>query len=346
MSAPATPTEASAAAWPRLGVLAIRTFVLATAGLLLALVVAGAALGLDPVVVMSGSMAPRIQPGDVVLLAPPDPEGIGPGAVVTYTDPAAPDRLVTHRVVERLDDGQVRTRGDANPTADSTPVPIDQVVGQGRWLVPAVGAPLAWLRAGQVVPALGVLGVLAVLLVLRPVPARAPTEGDAPSRWRRRLPLVTGTGACVLVVVGMVATPAHAFTSTTTSSANAWQASLVPAPSPVEAVGTCTTQGRPAPVVDLAWASSGADAYVVRRADGSGAFVDVATLDGATTGWQDVDVVVATTYQYVVEAVVGPWTSRTGVPVEVLTPTACSRGGGGGGPGGGGGGPGGGPPGA
>lgn len=131
-------------------------------------------LGWTPTVITSGSMAPGVQPGDVVVTAPHDGDGLVPGQVVTFRDPAEPDRLITHRVVAELDNGY-RTRGDANRTADSTPVPAGHVEGTARALVPLLGTPLLWARQGHILPVLAWLAatVLAVLGAVSP-PGAAP----------------------------------------------------------------------------------------------------------------------------------------------------------------------------
>ncbi|MGH3265711.1 MAG: signal peptidase I, partial [Trebonia sp.] len=81
------------------------------------------ALGWQSRVVMTGSMRPRIDPGDVIVAAPVAPDDVHAGQVVLVRDPAQPDRALVHRVVQVRPDGQLITQGDANRDADSTPVP-------------------------------------------------------------------------------------------------------------------------------------------------------------------------------------------------------------------------------
>lgn len=146
---------------------AVRVAALTVTGLLLAAVVAPAAAGLHPVVVLTGSMAPAVDPGDVVVHGRPGPEGPRPGQVVVVEDPAQPGALLTHRVVSVAADGTLRTRGDANLLPDSTPVPPEAVLGVGRLLVPAVGRPTVWLRQGRLGPLVG-LGVAALAVLSAP----------------------------------------------------------------------------------------------------------------------------------------------------------------------------------
>jgi signal peptidase I len=117
-------------------------------------------LGWNPVVVTSGSMSPRIQTGDVVIVEPGDGTGLRPGAVILYD--AGANGLVTHRIVGIDPEGGYLTQGDANLVADAAAVRPEQVVGAGRLLVPKVGLPSVWLDEGRVPSTLAV-GALALV---------------------------------------------------------------------------------------------------------------------------------------------------------------------------------------
>lgn len=114
----------------------------------LALVAVAPAMGLGwtSVVITSGSMSPVLRTGDVVVASPHDGVGLGPGAVVVFTDPARPG-LLTHRIEAVNPDGSYVTSGDANRQPDSTPLLPEQVVAVGRIRVPFVGMPLVWYWA-------------------------------------------------------------------------------------------------------------------------------------------------------------------------------------------------------
>jgi signal peptidase I len=103
-----------------------------------------------PVVITSGSMAPAIRTGDVVVAADVAPGELDVGAVVVFADAAG--RLTTHRISAATDDGTYRTKGDVNTVEDSSPVATDDVVGRGRLLVPAVGRPLVWFGQQRWLP--------------------------------------------------------------------------------------------------------------------------------------------------------------------------------------------------
>lgn len=168
-----------AAAHPGTRWATLASFVLATFYLWLLLwlgafvVVPSLGLGWDPVVVTSGSMQPRIRPGDVVLLERGDTSDLGLGSVVTFEDPAAPGTLTTHRISGVNPDGTYRTRGDANRVADSTPVQPEAVKGVGKLLVPFVGLPVTWLA--------GAAGLFVLWLLVTTVAcavALTPPEGE------------------------------------------------------------------------------------------------------------------------------------------------------------------------
>ena len=105
-------------------------------------VIVWAAVGWEPMVVTTGSMQPAINPGDIVLSAPPeDAVVLDAGTVITFEDPVRPGELITHRIDTVNEDGTYTTRGDANSSADSYEVTTDELTGVGRLLVPAVGLP-------------------------------------------------------------------------------------------------------------------------------------------------------------------------------------------------------------
>ncbi|MEV7868740.1 signal peptidase I [Streptomyces sp. NPDC088124] len=135
------------------------------------------ALGWTAGVVQSGSMRPALVPGDVVVYQPPPPDHApAVGRIVLTQDPTRPGRLLTHRVHQVLPDNHLITKGDANPTPDSTPVRPSELQGVARLRVPWIGLPVQLWRAGQPVPEAIVLCGLAVLLALAALPLRGPSR--------------------------------------------------------------------------------------------------------------------------------------------------------------------------
>lgn len=142
-------------------------------------------MGLRPMAIDSGSMGPAIRAGDVILVQDPTGEPIEPGRVVTFRDPADPERLVTHRITGANRDGTYRTKGDANSEADSTPLTEGQIDGVGRLVVPRAGMPVVWLGQRNYA-ALGAWAVSVMLALVLLAPSKpAGTAAEAP-RARRR----------------------------------------------------------------------------------------------------------------------------------------------------------------
>ena len=156
----------------------VATLARAILTLILTLLVCGVAptlVGWHTTTVMSGSMAPRIQPGDVVVAAPVDPSLLRTGQVLVVRDPDRPGALRLHRFVGIDAAGLLILRGDANPQPDSSHVARSAVVGVARLLVPGIGSPALWIRTATWGPlialALAVLALLACSTLDRAAPA-------------------------------------------------------------------------------------------------------------------------------------------------------------------------------
>ncbi len=104
------------------------------------------AAGWQPSVGMTGSMEPRLMPGDVVLSAPASALTVHPGEIILVTNPAMPSHQLMHRFLHYTPSGDLITKGDANPHADSTPVPPRSVHGLPRLRLPYLGLGVLWLR--------------------------------------------------------------------------------------------------------------------------------------------------------------------------------------------------------
>ena len=88
--------------------------------------------GMLPLIVLTDSMYPVIESGDLIICHTEEPENIQTGDVIAFFDPAGNGTtIVTHRVLEVTDqDGQLawRTKGDNNNTEDRLLVPADKLV--------------------------------------------------------------------------------------------------------------------------------------------------------------------------------------------------------------------------
>ncbi|WP_327051089.1 signal peptidase I [Halomicrococcus gelatinilyticus] len=94
-------------------------------------------------VVMSGSMSPTIEAGDVVFVRDAAPASIEEGDVITFRSGTDSNSvLTTHRVVAVDHSGgqpAFQTKGDANEDPDPRPIPADDVVGRVWFHLPYVG---------------------------------------------------------------------------------------------------------------------------------------------------------------------------------------------------------------
>jgi len=129
--------------------LAVVVVVVAGAALLAGVVVPRLA-GATPYTVLTGSMAPALPPGTLVVVRPSSSVAIGD--VITYQRSAGAP-VVTHRVVGAgvTTDGQVvyTTQGDANDVADAGAVHADQVRGVVWYHVPFLGRAESVLTGAQ-----------------------------------------------------------------------------------------------------------------------------------------------------------------------------------------------------
>ncbi len=93
-------------------------------------------------IVVTGSMAPAINPGDVVLTMSPDNVMPVKGRIVTYQGrrlDGTPVALFSHRVISgNAQDGFV-VKGDANPSADTQKPTIKDILGVVVLTIPWVG---------------------------------------------------------------------------------------------------------------------------------------------------------------------------------------------------------------
>jgi signal peptidase I len=126
--------------------------------------------GWRPVVITSGSMAPTLRPGDVIMVEDHPEELLGQRTIITFDSPRGDGELITHRLFEVLvNDSAYITKGDANPSPDTDRVSPEQVSGVGRLVVPLVGLPIVWIEQGKAAPlgAMAILSVAALAIAFR-----------------------------------------------------------------------------------------------------------------------------------------------------------------------------------
>lgn len=133
-------------------------------------------LGLDVLVVQSGSMEPAYPTGSLVYLKKADPEKLEVGDVVTFNLSA--NVRGTHRIIEVVEqDGQrfFRTKGDANEHADNGLLDPDDIVGQVVFGIPLLGYAIAYIQhpPGTYI----VMAVVALVLLLTFLPDLLSDDG-------------------------------------------------------------------------------------------------------------------------------------------------------------------------
>jgi signal peptidase I len=133
--------------------------------------------------VLSGSMRPGVQPGDVVVTQRVAISDLHVRDVVVFHPPDEGDRLTVHRIVKLTAKGgttSITTWGDANTVADAA---VSSLAGTTAYrvvrVVPLLGYPAMWLQNGdhgKLAIALGVILLIAAgTIVLRPDKPTKPT---------------------------------------------------------------------------------------------------------------------------------------------------------------------------
>ncbi|MGR0158843.1 signal peptidase I [Paenarthrobacter nitroguajacolicus] len=150
-------------------------------------------LGYQTSTMLTGSMAPLINPGDVVVTVPTPVTDIKLGDIITYHIPVEDQRVETHRITEittTADGGvAVQTKGDANNGIDPWIATLqNKTVDKQIATIPYVGNAIRILREPIVMntlmygaPAILVIGMLASIWTKDPnetTPKRIAGAGD------------------------------------------------------------------------------------------------------------------------------------------------------------------------
>ncbi|HOG48295.1 MAG TPA: signal peptidase I, partial [Anaerolineae bacterium] len=127
--------------------------------------------GLGFLTVYGGSMEPAIPLGALLITQQTPAEAVQAGDIIAFSEPAAPQRTVTHRVVEVTGGAgglSFRTQGDANNAPDSDPVPAANLQGVIIAYIPLVGYAAHYARTpwGLLLLLVGILAPTLWLLAL------------------------------------------------------------------------------------------------------------------------------------------------------------------------------------
>lgn len=111
---------------------------------LLAIALVGVRLvGIKTYAVVSGSMEPTYPTGSLLYVKSIDIKELKVGDAITFM--ADEDTVATHRIIEIIPDEEdssvlrFRTQGDANETADGTPVHYKNIIGKPMFAIPYLG---------------------------------------------------------------------------------------------------------------------------------------------------------------------------------------------------------------
>jgi signal peptidase len=143
----------------------IATNILAAMILIMAMLLVGVRMvGYTPFVVLSGSMEPAYPTGSLIYVKKAAPEAVRVGDPITFQ--MSGGMTATHRVVA-IDAANrtFTTKGDANNTADGSPVPFGSLIGIPTLCLPYLGYVSAFLSRPPGMY-LGWTALAAVLLLL------------------------------------------------------------------------------------------------------------------------------------------------------------------------------------
>ena len=170
----AAPTVAAAPARPA-GAVAragriLSTLLLLIAAMALSAVIAAGATGVRVRVEQTGSMAPRLYPGDLVLVRTTPIDRIHVGDIIGVRQTTG--QVIVHRV-ERIDGDQgflrVHTRGDANPTGEDWSIPRGGSVALVKGSIPRVGSVVDAVKGPAAAIAVLIAALLLAIAALRAV---------------------------------------------------------------------------------------------------------------------------------------------------------------------------------
>lgn len=92
--------------------------------------------GKKPLVIISGSMEPRLKVGGILYYEKIDLNNFDEGDILVYK---TKEHIISHRIVDITEKGFI-TKGDANNTVDNYLITNNQILGRGtNWSIPFAG---------------------------------------------------------------------------------------------------------------------------------------------------------------------------------------------------------------
>lgn len=123
-----------------------------------------------PYAIVTGSMEPAIERGDIVLLERVDSNQLKVGDVITYAKGRLP---ITHRIYNISASGVIWTKGDANNEVDPYKVHPSQVLGRVKYTIPNMGWALIvvnWsplIKKAILLTSITIIGIIAFTSIPR-----------------------------------------------------------------------------------------------------------------------------------------------------------------------------------
>jgi signal peptidase len=141
-----------------------------------------------PVTVLSGSMRPTFNPGDLIIVRPEPLRDVRVGQVISYSVPVGAHQVETHRVIRILHGGAnptIETQGDANNWKDPW---VAQLHGTTAWrlaaVVPYAGYAINTMR-NHTLHTLSIIVVPLLLAIMMLIKLWGVTPGKRKARHAR-----------------------------------------------------------------------------------------------------------------------------------------------------------------
>ncbi len=102
--------------------------------------------------VLTGSMSPTYEVGDIIFVKLGLNDDIGVGDVITFNPSQDGEAYLTHRVTEKIENYKgtgvtcFRTRGDANESEDSFLIDSNRVIGKVQFGIPKLGYVIRFVQ--------------------------------------------------------------------------------------------------------------------------------------------------------------------------------------------------------
>ena len=114
--------------------------------------------GYSSLMVATGSMSGTIEEGDLIIIRDTDDYKIGD--IVTFFQDGD-DIPTTHRIYNIDENGNWKTRGDANNSYDKRSITSDEIIGEVVLVIPYVGTFIDWAVEGG-----GLIYIIGIFLIL------------------------------------------------------------------------------------------------------------------------------------------------------------------------------------